>query len=543
MRRTALICCLSGFFTALPQLLAAQEPEILYERELTEEERSQETIGKSEWPIKEGSLEKVRQHYKDPQTLAEVPHDIFKVELFRRDIGGIEQAYLRLHAVGYWGRDWARSQKLHEWTREATAQITLGQDKDGFKFHNRILRFMGGDRIYYDKYDEIGYALEEFDAPNGQRVSAYIYKGITRPIPLHEFLHGVVKGDYRLVQTSIGPVLVLNNDPRRRSQVGLAAWMSGDDVAVYVGANNVDAMDLVKLYGDKFPSTLPNDLTVDKTEWGRTEMELTVPRLEAEIEKTDRRRQKDRFHWNLYRIRQYVYLPVVPADFPTSPNPEQKRELFNAIFNWWEENRENTYWDEEVQMLVAKGQTPKEVAEAARQQAEAEEQARRDAILNPPVTAAQIADARKKLVAYFEQQNQEYAEKDAAHRGERLGGDRVKWEKVREGEWTHAFPSSNNGPLIVDTYTGPEIEQTDDRARPLRAVFQMHRENPRQLLRFRGGLPLRPPERRLEGPCAAPGAIGVQSPLADVVGRVQTPAGVEKGADRLSMRSDVIRRH
>ncbi len=201
------------------------------------------------------------------------------------------------------------------------------------------------------------------------------------------------------------------------------------------------------------------------------------------------------------RLRKNVYIPPWEAllkqraelkqpngQFSPEQQQEHLQETIDVIDAWWRENRENTYWDEHglgqtgpdaiVQRLVARGQTPKDVAEPDRQKPDAEEQARRDAMLGPPMTPGQVAEAKARLIAHFEQGMAEDAKKNAAIRGEQLGGARVKWAKVREGEWRHEFPSFNNGPLIVVTYTGPEIEQTYDRERPLRGVFQMRQENP-----------------------------------------------------------------
>ncbi len=388
MRGIAWICCLAGLLP-VPQPLTAQEPEVLYERELTPDELDWGTIDyRDVWSWKR-SVEEARNRYTDPEQVDDLQYrGICKVELVYPDGADSQFPVVREYAAGSKGYLWARERSERAWGSVAAPVITLGQDKDGFKFRKRELWFVGSRQgyhaIYFEKPGEVGVAHEEFEAPNGERVDASIYKAIERQIPLHEFLGAVVKGEYRVVQTHIGPVLVWDHDPRRMLQFSRVAWTSGDDLAIFVGASTVDPMDLVELYGDKFPSSLPPDLKVDKTAWGREEAQLRIAGLKANLETTGR---EDRTERHLSRLEQYTYVPILIEARPwlrRPPRPEQKPKLFDMIVKWWEENREKTYWDEELQRLVAKGQTPEEVAEANQKKAEAEQQALRDAFLAIP---------------------------------------------------------------------------------------------------------------------------------------------------------------
>ncbi len=49
---------------------------------------------------------------------------------------------------------------------------------------------------------------------------------------------------------------------------------------------------------------------------------------------------------------------------------------------------------------------------------------------------------------------------------------RVAFKKLAKGKWVLQYPTPNNGPLNRQTFTGPKIEKTRNRKRPLKAVFQ-----------------------------------------------------------------------
>src|SRR5256885_1190522 len=93
----------------------------------------------------------------------------------------------------------------------------------------------------------------------------------------------------------------------------------------YVSGAGLHADDLIRLYGSKFKSSLPADLKIDKTAWGRREMDLTVDRLRrildgAQLYPAER---GDPFYWHLSRLG-HVFVPVV-ALADVLEHPEGRR--------------------------------------------------------------------------------------------------------------------------------------------------------------------------------------------------------------------------
>ena len=328
------------------------------------------------------------------------------------------------------------------------------------------MRFADPLEIYYDGLDYLGWIQEEFQAPNGAVVSARIYEVPGRRLRPHEFLRSLLPYDQELVTTDIGPVIVSTD----REGTSWSAWMSKDNIALYVGGA-VDPMELVRLYGAKFPSSLPADVDLNKDKWCRKEMDLTLLRLQRALD-DDRVQRTDWFFFHFNRAVQHIDIPVASLEEVLTQDRAARTEVYDRIATWWSENQEQTYWDGSLRKLVTSGQSPRERhAEAVKKIDEAQEE-----MLATPMTDGEIRAATDALLEEFEHSKSARARSRAGFLGDH--GDRVVWKQVGESEWVFQYPSQNNGPLVTETFRGPVLQETDDVQRPIMATFSRHLSNP-----------------------------------------------------------------
>jgi len=460
----SLLLCGTGF-EAVGQDTDKRPPEIVYERKLTDEEKSRYQVGGGVIAVDPTkSADELRKYYggqgwdSDWRTV--------KVELLYRGADANRPSHVRILDLG---TDLRRAAEEEKWKKEAPARVSLGKDTQGFKHLRTTLRFVGPHYIYFEGLDHLGSAVEEFEGPKGERIRATIYEVPNHTITLHEFLRSITGFQYSPVQTEIGTVLAIESKQARppKKQVGVA-WTSGKNLALYVDGADVDVKDIVRLYGQKFPSSLPRNTTIDKTSWGREEVDTGIKRLKRIVkgERFDASRD-DCFVFHRQRLFDYAYIPVL--QFDVDSDISVRRKAVAAVQEWWEQFKDKTYWDEDLGILVAKGQTPADMKQAAQNAKRQKE----EALLAKALTEAEITVAVSQLTKDFEDTHRREAARSASARGKELGGDRVTWRKVRDGEWTLQYPSANNGPLIIQTFTGPEIQKTGDSKVPLRAVFSV----------------------------------------------------------------------
>ncbi|MGH7930214.1 MAG: hypothetical protein ACREQV_20750 [Candidatus Binatia bacterium] len=476
------------WLSSLALLPSQSSAEILYERKLTEEEGERYQIRGTilstgiithEKGLEEVTIEDIRKEYASMDW--EQDWKTVKVELLYKN-GDKSKPQIK---ITHLGEDLLKIKRDETWQKEAPPRVTLGKDALGFKHEYSELHLSRSYNIFYEEAEGVGWAFEKFTGPNDALVTASLYEVLGHELTVHEFLHQVIRWPLEVKQTAIGAVLV-GREPLKTPQgrpvknFAIAAWTSGDNLAIYISGRNVSWQDLVRLYGSKFPSSLPKDLKLDKTAWGRREVELTLSFLKKSLANTDPPGKRPYFP--IRRARDYVYIPPWEALVKQylerlktqAETGEQKRkhwqESLEAIGQWWRDNREKTYWDDDIQMLAAKGQTPQEIADAARQRAEAELAARKKVIRENPLAAKQIADLKTRLIKQLEgAMKREDVEIGDHNFG--LGSRVRKWKRVGEEKWGCEFPSSLGEGTTHQTFTGPVLEMTADPDVPVKAIF------------------------------------------------------------------------
>ena len=205
----------------------------------------------------------------------------------------------------------------------------------------------------------------------------------------------------------------------------------------------------VALYGAKHPSRLPKGFKVDKTAWGRQEVELALAGMKTAIETLPEKEARQTLGHCL-GVAEYAYFPVLRGAGKAEASLELLKKQHALLEKWWAENKEQTYWHEQMQKLVAKGQTPEELAEAERQRRVAEAQAKLDA----PIGEEQIKAIRASLVVAFEADLKSTC---AFWKRSAPEGTEHSVRRVKEGVWEWVRQTDPESERQVETYTGPEL--------------------------------------------------------------------------------------
>jgi len=197
-----------------------------------------------------------------------------------------------------------------------------------------------------------GFATGRYGLPAG----AGIEEWPVDTVPMHEFMRRVVKTNtsalvvpyekFKVVKTALGWVVAREH---RAQYPGLgtvrpvdALWVSGN-VVVQVFAQDSTLADVLKVYGDRFPSTLPADIDLDRTEWYRGEVDLILSRMERAVGET----KLTRCEWFGVNLHDLLCMVAVPGfDFTTANDagrdPARKQALYGKLKDWWKENRDKT---------------------------------------------------------------------------------------------------------------------------------------------------------------------------------------------------------
>lgn len=320
---------------------------MLFERTLTEAERARFDVVTSDEPVgAELSLGDVRSAFRAPEW-----HTV-RAELIVRG----EERHVRITRLGR-DRKWLAAERT--WKTGAGTRLMLGGDAGAFTHVRSNLGFVDVMRIYVEGVEWVGRAEEVFRSPSGNEIVADITESLDGPIALHDFLNAVIDQDFELLPTPYGPVLARaathakgNNEYLQPAWV---AWMSGDHVVVFISGGDVRPLDLVALYGEKFPSTLPADLKVDRTAWGREAVDLTLRRLRSALD-DDRPNQPDWFLFHLGRLSMHVFVPALQLEAAYSADAAGREAILDSFAAWWQQNEVNSVWDERRNLLVLSGQ-------------------------------------------------------------------------------------------------------------------------------------------------------------------------------------------
>lgn len=365
------------------------------------------------------------------------------------------------------GRERARVAKEKEWRAYAMKNLACGKDFAGFILEGSAASLFSG-YIFYEEYGAIGRVSDDYRGPKDEPVSVYALETRRHTISAHQFLRAMVREECRLEKTKIGWV-IRSRDKWAKTTAGGAghrlSWLSGERRAVFIVSVGGDPDGLLPLYGQKFPSTLTGDFKIDKTAWGREEMDFWLGEMKKATETLGPSEARQKLARHLSGLRPYVYVPIVQGAGAHDAPIELLKEQYEFLTTWWEAQRENTHWDKRMQRLVAKGWTPEDYAAAMRKRKEKEREAR----LNTPLTDDKVEAIVGALMRQTIKVWAETVESNKKTFGPDCG---AKLEKIEEGTWRWTTRQSTLGPPSVETITGPKIERDKANKRyPLKATF------------------------------------------------------------------------
>jgi len=396
---------------------------------------------------------------------------VVRVELFG-DLHEANRPQLRTFCLG---KDLVMEAKENEWGEYAMRNLACAKDFAGFTHEGSTPSLIQG-YIFFDEWGDVGCLVERYHDSRDRVVDVLVYEAKEWVITPHQFLRLAIREDCRVKKTKTG-YLIQSEDRWGKTTAGgsgrSVSWMSGDHRAVYITGVGVDAEGLVPLYASKFPSTLPRDFKIDKTAWGREEMEFWLEKMKKAAELANEKLRQQRLKNAFTQIRSYICAPVILGAEKYDAPVELLEDQYDLLVKWWEEDKDNTYWHEKMQQLVAKGQTPEELAAAARKR---EEEARK-AILDAPLTDEKIKQITQKLIETFERSMQR---SDVEFKIRVFGPEcQARFEKVADGGWKLEWTDTRRGEKEQETYTGPELKaRKRDKRCPLEGIFTRRYSDP-----------------------------------------------------------------
>ena len=372
------------------------------------------------------------------------------------------------------GEDLVLEAESLAYRKDAMERLSCGRDIGKFTFVKTGGSKRPAGYMFFDGVDRLGTVTDRYRGPEREYVLVSMREVAESEIDPHNFLRRIVREECQVRRTRFGYVVKSRDRWDKTTEAGQGrgiSWLSGKHVAVYMTALGVEPDDLLPMYGEKFRSTLPAGFKVNKTQWGRDEMEFWLGRMKRAIDDGDRTVGPHSYTVSLHRMETYLHLPVVmeEADNPKAPF-ELKEQQYEHLVKWWAENKEKTYWHKRMQKLVAKGYTPEELAKAAEERAEAE----REAILNAPFTPELEQKIREMLIAKFESRYHDFVKRTRERWGGQCG---ARFDKVGEGQWEWHDPESPRGPLRKRMLSGPEVSPYRRREYPRRGIFTIRYYN------------------------------------------------------------------
>jgi hypothetical protein len=377
------------------------------------------------------------------------------------------------------GKDLIHAAEIKKWEAYAQKNFAVGKDFGGFGYHG-IWADLEDDDVYPYHCEERPKLVrfdERYDRVRSERApSESISLAVTQlqeqPVSQHDFLRLVVRMDCRVDKTSAGYVVVSKDKWGKTTEGGQGqalSWLSGERTIVHLLGLRVSPDKFLPHYGRKFPSALPKNFKLDKTAWGRAEMEHVLAGMKQALDKLPE--NDARYSLAEYmRATAYVYVPMLEGAENYHASFELLKKQYEVMSKWWEENKENTYWYDRIQKLVARGQTPEELVVAAERQRQEEIKAK----LEAPITKEKMQEIRAKLIAGFEADIQRLAK---WWKGLSEPDTQNSFTKTEEGRWEWVKQEKLKHVPTRRTYAGPEIKERPSSAKaskrfPLEGRFE-----------------------------------------------------------------------
>jgi hypothetical protein len=441
--------------------LSLVQGEVIFEREISQTALKNFRISTArsylEPNVSNAELQKI---IADAKAGAVFDKSLLKLELLRDADRGGQLYFESTTIIG----DLALEKESLDWYRENAPRLTLAQNVGASLSCKHVEGGLLEDSyVFFEDRPRLGVILEEFLGPAKQYVCTYLVDSFDREIDDHQFLRNAIRNECKVERRSFGTVIVTWDRWGKTSQDGKGkgvSWLHGRQLRVKVGALGEVPEDLVEALGKKFPSTIPEGFSIDKTAWGCAEGDYWLSRMEKALEKGDPDQGQSSYASFTSMLQEYIFIPGLGNLDDRAPLPEKKTH-FQGLRRWWAENRSKTYWDDSYQMLMAKGNTRRELA-----QGEAERERRdREELLARPLSDEEIRVARRKLIEQFESEMSQVAESRKK--------DGLIASFTKEGEqWILSWKDPASPQPVVLSYHGPEIVRlAATKEQPLLARF------------------------------------------------------------------------
>lgn len=247
----------------------------------------------------------------------------------------------------------AEKKQEEDWKAATKARLGLGRDREGFKCMRTEIRMQRRGHPFFSQLDPAprGDIGERFERGPDAEVLARITECSNDTRPDYEFLRLIVdvlgKGGidkFKVRKLAPGYVLVSEWE-------GIVAYMSGNYI-VYLQYGFCSSEDAAKLYAKELPSTLPKNMTIDKTKWSHDEAESLLARMKANVDITEPQ-PVDLFNLN-YRAFLEKVPPLNMEENAFHAGVQKKRELYDQLTNWWQQNKAKLVYDKDEARLMLK---------------------------------------------------------------------------------------------------------------------------------------------------------------------------------------------
>ncbi len=184
-----------------------REVVVIYQREVTDAERARYEIGTTSWWLPVGTtLNDIVEKYKDKDD----QQNWKTIKMVAVKEGN--RVHLDTTSLGH---DLIRQRQEQQWLEGPGQQFLVDAQKHGFKQTDKMIKWIPATmRIYAPGSDHLGFVKQTLTREDGSGISSQvtIVPGDGK-LSVHEFLREIVRYDFKLQQTSIGPVLVGTDDP------------------------------------------------------------------------------------------------------------------------------------------------------------------------------------------------------------------------------------------------------------------------------------------------------------------------------------------
>jgi hypothetical protein len=220
----------------------------------------------------------------------------------------------------------------------------------------------------------VGHVRDNYRSKSGTPIDVLLIEAPDNKIEFHQIVGQAVRGDCKVRVTPFGVIIEsvqpdmssdMQGAPRKASATGPAnvsdrpvglIWCSGDHLLVELWGRGHVCDDLLPLYGKAFPSSLPADMKIDKTAWGRDEAEIRINKLGEVVKaggQADEKGSAEEFSANLYLLTNSVKVPdVSDAALVRTATADERKAEHLRIRAWWDANKMDTTWDEDQHQLV-----------------------------------------------------------------------------------------------------------------------------------------------------------------------------------------------